>query len=130
MNLERTMAERALVLVRSQRQDKFDQAESEYRALCESFPVLLRTAGLLQAAAFLRAKGGHPHGTLYDHLSEQLRRLRLLEDRQELVDVLADAAKVPPRVYRMYTQMTARVAHWHKRMSQAWLRTKKEGDGQ
>ena len=134
MNLDREIANLALNLVEPQHKAEFTEAESEYRSLVEGFPIMLRTAGLLQSVSFLKAKGRgkgnevkHPHGTLYQHLSAQFRHIRMLKDSQELASHLSDAKLVPMSEYRLYCQMADRIAYWHKRMAQAYLQTKKDG---
>jgi len=124
MNLDRKIAAKAKELVEPLHGTNFTTKESEYRALCESFPILLRTAGLVQSVAFLKAKKEHPHGTLAGHLEIQMRGIELLPAGKDLVEIAAtrNAAE-----YRLYSQMAARVAYWHKRMAQAYLITKKEG---
>jgi|GEM_PF-2538210 len=127
MSYDRRIAGKAKDLVHLERKAEFTQGESEYRALCENIPVLLRTAGLLQTAVFLEAKGGHPHGTFSAHLNEQLRGLEYLGEKETIAVLAASPTQVSTAHYRLLTQIAARIAYWHKRMAQAYLRTKKAG---
>lgn len=124
MNLDRKIAAKAKDLVKEVFAKDFTERESEYRALCESFPILLRTAGLAQSITFLKAKREHPHGTLAGHVEAQLRNIEMLSEAEDLVAV---STRLPMSDYRLYSQMAGRVAYWQKRMAQAYLRTKKEG---
>ena len=124
LNLDRRIANLALTLVSPLHESKGSDNEAEYRALEEGFPIMLRSAGLLQAVSFLKAKRAHPHGTLYNHLTEQFRGLEMLKDKQELGVLLSDPKLVPMREYRLYCQMADRIGYWHKRMAQAYLETR------
>ena len=131
MSYDRRIAALAQELVCAQKsKGQFSETESEYRAFCESLPVLLRTAGLLQTATFLEAKHDHPHGTVAEHLNKQLRALQHISQTETIAAAAASPTRVSTAQYRLLTQITARVAYWHKRMAQAHLRTKKEGAGQ
>lgn len=120
--MERKISNLAIRLVKEQSEDK----KGEYRAFCEGFPNLLRMAGLAQCVTFLRAKGGHPHGTLYGHLEQQFQELGLLaaDHKSGLLELVTSANKGPAE-YRLYSQIANRAAHWHKRLSQALIQKDK-----
>ena len=122
MNFDRQIAKLAQELVKGQASGQ--PSEAEYRSFAEGFPVLLRTAGLLQTAVFLKAKGGHPHGTIYQHLESQLKGLQAIQK-----DLVETVSALPTVEYRLQTQVTARIAYWHKRMAQAYLKTRSELKG-
>ena len=111
MTIERKIAGKARELVSGQ--------EAGYRSLCESLPILLRTAGLAQTAAFLKAKSAD-HKKIYEHLEMQLKELGLLHGGQTLIAKSTDPALTTPQ-YRMLLEMTMLVAFWHKRMAQALI---------
>jgi CRISPR type III-B/RAMP module-associated protein Cmr5 len=117
MDIERQISHLALTLVKT-------TPTGEYRSFCESFPTLLRTAGLAQTVAFLRAKGGSPHGDLYGHLNSHFEKLNLLSTGQTLLDLVIDP-KTGTSQYRFYSQVALRVAYWHKRLAQALLEKSK-----
>ncbi len=111
MSIERTIAAKARELVSTQ--------QSEYRSACESLPMLLRTAGLAQTAAFLKGKS-ETQKTLYNHLEVQIRALGLLKPEETLIAKSTDPALAMPQ-YRLLVEITMLVAFWHKRMAQALL---------
>jgi CRISPR/Cas system CMR-associated protein Cmr5 small subunit len=99
-----------------------DQAR-EYRAFCEGFPALLRTAGLLQSLVFLKAKGKHPHGTVLADFTAVFRQLGLLRDEE---DIVAHVARLSTGDYLTWTRIADRSAAWHKRFAQALVTRTKE----
>jgi CRISPR/Cas system CMR-associated protein Cmr5 small subunit len=107
MDLERQISGLALELVKT----KQASGGSEYRSFCEGFPTLLRSAGLAQTLAFLKAKGGCPHGDVYSHLEKHF---------EGLLATVTDPRTLTPQ-YRLYSQLALRMAFWHKRLAQALL---------
>ena len=122
MNIEKEISALALELVKGQAKSA---NAGEYRTFCEGFPSLLRSAGLAQTAAFLKAKGGHPHGAVYDHLERQFQRIGLLGEKEGLLETLVEPKKTSMPQYRLYSQLAMRVAQWHKRLAQALVEKKK-----
>jgi len=132
-SIERTIAGKAKELVEQRKEEtERHENESEYRALCESFPILLRSAGLAQSVAFLRAKGAenrkakekNSYAHLYDHLQQQFRNLQFLSGAEALSERAA-SPQLAASEYRLYTEIAMRIALWHKRMAQAMLRQRK-----
>jgi CRISPR type III-B/RAMP module-associated protein Cmr5 len=125
MTMERKIAGKARVLVGEQRETTpKHEKESAYRSLCESFPILLRSAGLAQTASYLRSKRQDEYASLYSHLEEQLRSLGFLGDKP-----LGERAADPDMrqsEYRLLTEIAMQAALWHKRLAQALLRKKGE----
>jgi CRISPR type III-B/RAMP module-associated protein Cmr5 len=122
MTIERRIAGKARDLVGAK---KDTEQESAYRSLCESFPILLRGAGLAQTVSYLRTKPKKgEYGALYDHLEEQFRNLGFLA-AESLSEKAADP-RLSQADYRLYSEMAMHAALWHKRMAQALLR--KKGD--
>ncbi len=126
MTLERKIAGRARELVASEEQATVPKHEREtaYRSLCEGLPILLRTAGLAQTVAFLKAKGDE-HGRAYAHLETQLRESGFLGKGESLLEKAADPKLGAPE-YRLLSEMAMLAAFWHKRMAQALLRKRDE----
>ena len=122
MSMERQIAGTARDLVTSQKQegDEKHEKESGYRALCESFPILLRSAGLAQTLSYLRAKKQGEYGELYGHLERQFRDLEFL-GKEALSEKAADP-RLSTADYRLYSEVAMQVALWHKRLAQALLR--------
>jgi CRISPR type III-B/RAMP module-associated protein Cmr5 len=137
MSLERKIAGNARDLVEAQvEKDAKHENETAYRSLCESLPILLRTAGLAQTATFLRAKSDpnlkakaapnakkDEHALVYRHLEGQLKELGLLSDKETLINKATDPELKMPQ-YRLLFELSMTVAYWHKRMAQALLRKK------
>jgi CRISPR type III-B/RAMP module-associated protein Cmr5 len=125
MTIERRIAGKARDLVGGQKDTGArHEKESAYRSLCESFPILLRGAGLAQTVSYLRAKSKDEYGALYDHLEDQFRNLGFL-GAEALSEKAADP-RLSQADYRLYSEMAMHAALWHKRMAQALLR--KKGD--
>jgi len=133
MNLDRGIAGLARDLVEKQQQDTPDhQAESEYRSLCESLPILLRTAGLTRTITFLDAKKkadksgkSNTEGVLLDHLRQQLQSVGVYSDaKQPILELprLVTSREMSTPHYRHVSGLAFRVAYWHKRLAQALLR--------
>ena len=125
MTIERRIAGKARDLVGDQKETGVKhEKECAYRSLCESFPILLLSAGLAQTVAYLRAKSKGEYGALYGHLEEQFRNLGFLGP-EALSEKAADP-RLSQADYRLYSEMAMHAALWHKRMAQALLR--KKGD--
>ena len=125
MTMERRIAGKARALV-SQRKDTDAEHKKEtaYRALCESFPMLLRSAGLAQAVAFLKAKKQPEYVALYDDVQQQFEGLQVAGSGN-----LAEAVTGPQLSladYRLYSEIAMQIALWHKRLAQATLRQKEK----
>ena len=138
MNLDRGIASLARVLVDDQRQETPEhEGESDYRSLCESLPILLRTAGLTRTVTFLHAKKqtdksgqSNKQGALLDHLQQQLRAMGVYSDRGErTLDLprLATSRDLSTPQYRHISSLAFRAAYWHKRLAQALLRPRETG---
>ncbi len=126
MSLEQQIAGKARDLVQAQRQENDEKHEKEtsYRALCESLPILLRTAGLAQTAAFLKAKQ-EEHKRVHDHIEAHLKQLGFVDSDETLIVKVTDP-ELNSVQYRLLFEMAMTVANWHKRMAQALLRKKGE----
>ncbi len=124
MNLEQTISKTALDIVKGHQNV---ETSGEYRSFCEGFPTLLRTAGLAQTVAFLKAKGGSTHGEMAANLETHFRELGILskDKKSGLFELLTTPSTCSTSQYRFYSQIAARIAHWHKRLAQALLEKKK-----
>ncbi len=119
MNLEATISVKARDLVKDQVQPGKDHpSETDYRTLCESFPIFLRTCGLLNTLGFLAAKSDekrtNQYAKLHEHVQQQFAGLGLNPDPSP-----ASTAD-----YMLYSRFALRIAMWHKRMAQTLLRKK------
>jgi CRISPR type III-B/RAMP module-associated protein Cmr5 len=121
MSLEAKIAGKAKELVAACiESNKEHPKETAYRALCESFPILLRTCGLANTLGYLDAKSGEngddEYATLRAHLRQQLAQLGFS----------ADPGGLATADYMLYSRLALRIAMWHKRLAQALLRKKDE----
>ncbi len=110
-------------------QDPQHKEETAYRALCESLPVLLRTAGLARTVSFLAAKESAECRAVLDHLRQQLQATGVYTDpKNEKLDLAAwvTSRELKAADYRRVSLLAFRAAYWHKRLAQALLRKKPE----
>jgi CRISPR type III-B/RAMP module-associated protein Cmr5 len=100
--------------------------QKEFRSLAEGFPTLLRTAGLLQSVAFLKAKAKPKtaHGTVLDHFTAQFRQLGLLKEKD--ADLVKRVLSLSTIEYMAWTRIADRAAYWQKRFAQALLKRPEE----
>ncbi|MER3480108.1 MAG: type III-B CRISPR module-associated protein Cmr5 [Meiothermus sp.] len=99
--------------------------KGRYQALCQNFPVMVRTMGLAQALAFAEAKKGEEKGLpqAYGLLLEHVARVLELPPGQLLNTVKTDHAG-------QYMHRTRRVLEawvFFKRMAESQLEVQKEG---
>jgi CRISPR type III-B/RAMP module-associated protein Cmr5 len=118
------------VQAQRQEEDPAHEKETAYRALCESFPALLRSAGLVQAVAYLEAKGkgkDNEYSALLDHFQQHFRGLKLLDaEKQEELPAKITSENLSMPQYRYYSAIAFKVGHWHKRLAQALLRQREK----
>lgn len=100
------------------------KARNQYGSMAHKLPILIRTAGLAQALAFVEAR--HPHKK-DKSIPPQLRLLRDLERVLRQHDMLANddlpatARKVELAEYMRLTQHTLAALLWFKRYAQSVL---------
>ena len=86
-----------------------------YGSMAHRLPVLVHQAGLVQALAFVEARGKPEHKKLLDHLAEVVLDG---EDRQEL---LARSRLVDMMAYMHLTEKVLAALAWYKRFAQSIL---------
>jgi len=91
----------------------------KYGALCLSAATLVRTAGLVQALAFYKAKNEAHHQRLLDHLETELRDIGMLAGDSDLLNQVIQSDLV---AYMRLTQETIALCQWHKRFAQSVLK--------
>jgi len=102
----------------------------EYGSMALRFPALLRTAGLVQALAFVYSRGSDAHKKFVRDLAEVL--LKLEDERSKLEGEAAyneyfenvRKAKLPQ--YLSMTREALAVADWFKRFAQSVLKAEFE----
>jgi CRISPR-associated protein Cmr5 len=89
----------------------------QYGSMAHQLPVLVRTAGLVQALTFVQARGKPAHKQLLDHLAATID----VEDGEQLA-AAARAANLP--AYMRLTQQVLAALVWYKRFAQSVLDVK------
>lgn len=132
--IDRLIAARARELVETQKEPTPDHVhESAYRALCESLPILLRTAGLTRAVTYLDAKKDlgnddkpkNEYAFILAHMESQLEAAGIYNDqkgRKPNLSRYVVSGDLSTIAYTHVSKLAFRVAYWHKRMAQALLR--------
>jgi len=88
-----------------------EEERQKYGSLAHRLPVLVRTAGLAQALAFVEARGGAAGEKLLAHLAEVIREDELLRQSRE--------AQLEEYMYLTRKVLTALT--WYKRFAQSVL---------
>ncbi|MFQ3582860.1 MAG: type III-B CRISPR module-associated protein Cmr5 [Chloracidobacterium sp.] len=97
---------------------------ARYGALALKLPVLIRTAGLAQAVAFVEARGKREGELLLEHLAQTLG----FSGRSHLGATVREA---PVMVYLSLTRRTLAALVWYKRFAQSLFKVSgtEETDG-
>lgn len=90
-----------------------DERDS-YGSMAHKLPVLIRSAGLVQALAFVDARGKEAHKHLLRDLAETV-------DQKDIQALLARARQAPLSEYMRLTQQVIAALLWYKRFAQSVL---------
>lgn len=94
----------------------------KYGAMAHKLPILARTAGLVQALAFVQSRGQAPHKELLEHVAQTV----VGADAKEFLRRTRDA-QLSEYVY--LTERTMLALKWYKRFAQSVLEVEAtEGD--
>jgi CRISPR-associated protein Cmr5 len=95
----------------------------QYGSMAHKLPVLLHTAGLVQALAFVHSRGKDPHQELLGHLAQVV-----MEGDVEAF--LQQSREVDLQNYIYLTNRTMLALKWYKRFAQSVLKVEpaEEGD--
>lgn len=97
---------------------KGDEYMNSYGSMAHKLPVLIRSAGLAQALAFVEARGKPAHKHLLDHLAEVV--LKKVEAKgAELARKSRETENLGEYMYLTHESMAALV--WYKRFAQSVL---------
>jgi CRISPR-associated protein Cmr5 len=101
--------------------DQRETAKKKYGSMAHKFPVLVRTAGLAQAVAFVEARGDESQRALMDHLAVTVGKSnrKALYDATRTTDLLE---------YMLLTRQVLEASVWFKRFAESVLDVK-SGDG-
>ncbi|MBX3015607.1 MAG: type III-B CRISPR module-associated protein Cmr5 [Caldilineaceae bacterium] len=91
-----------------------EEERKKYGSMAHKLPVLVRTAGLAQALAFVDARSSAPAKTLLDHLASILQ----VKDKSEL---LKQSRENGLAEYMHLTQNVLIALVWYKRFAQSVL---------
>lgn len=93
--------------------DKDKAWREKYGGMAHRLPVLVRQAGLVQALAFVQAKGEEPYLTLLDDLAHTVGMSR--------EDLLGRSRTSALAEYLRLTRELLRTAQWYRRFAQSVL---------
>ncbi len=89
-------------------------ARDRYGSMAHKLPILIRTAGLAQALAFVNARGKEEHKCLLNDLALTLKQ----QNRENLAETTMNAALSE---YIYLTQQALAALLWYKRFAQSVL---------
>lgn len=89
---------------------------TQYGSMAHKLPVLIRTAGLAQALAFVEARGKDPHRDLLKHIELTLYGSNSNPNRLIVRSRLSKLAE-----YQQLTHNTLKALLWYKRFAQSVL---------
>lgn len=86
----------------------------KYGSMAHKLPILIRTAGLVQALAFVEARGSEAQHKLLDHLAE-------VGDFENRAALLQKSRSASLDEYMQLTQQMLAALLWYKRFAQSVL---------
>lgn len=108
------LADKAYRQVTQFKAEKDEKAHKKYGTMAHKLPVLVRTAGLVQAVTFVQTRGSEAQQTLLAHLAETL--------EYEGVDAFADDARTHDlQGYMLLTRRVLGALLWYKRFAESIL---------
>ncbi len=111
--LEQEYAGKIYLLVKAY---ESDEARKYYGGMAQKLPVLVRTAGLAQALAFVEAKASGVREKPYTDLLQHLAQVG------DIGDVAKESREAELPEYMDLTRKTVRALTWFKRFSQSILK--------
>lgn len=118
MRLEQEFASKIYEQVSAYRKDSTDEKKyKQYGSIAYTLPILVRTAGLAQALAFVESKSKKqtPYAHLLDHLAEVVINDK---DGTKLAEKSRDAGL---QEYMYLTRRTMLALKWYKRFAESEL---------
>jgi CRISPR-associated protein Cmr5 len=92
------------------------EEQKQYGSMAHKLPVLIRTAGLSQALAYVDARGKEPHHHLLEHLATTLDMTK--------ENLLKQSREAELSEYMHLTEQTITALLWYKRFAQSVLDVK------
>ncbi|HSV50092.1 MAG TPA: type III-B CRISPR module-associated protein Cmr5 [Candidatus Acidoferrales bacterium] len=100
-----------------------EKERKKYGSIAHSLPVLIRTAGLAQALAFLQARRGSEGQLLLGHLA-------VILGEKTSDDLLKRSRTAPLSEYIHLTRQVMAALFWHKRFAQSVLNVEAADDSE
>lgn len=120
--LQQQMAGKAFELV-----SDVSQAEKQkYGTMAHKLPILIHTAGLAQALAFVEARNDPAQLMLLDHLAATV-MMTNIHNRQQLAQTSREA-QLP--TYMLLTRRTLQALVWYKRFAESILNVQARDDSE
>jgi len=98
-----------------------DPDRKKYGAMANKLPILVCTAGLVQALAFVESRGEAPHKDLLAHLAQ-------VAGNASKDDFLAQSRQADLQGYIYLTRRTMLALKWYKRFAQSILKVEPGGE--
>jgi CRISPR type III-B/RAMP module-associated protein Cmr5 len=93
--------------------DKNSIERQEYSSMTQRLPILVHTAGLVQALAFVADRGSDSHKKLLDHLAD------VIEGCEDAEDLLLQSRNQEFHEYRYLTLQVNIALTWFKRFAKS-----------
>lgn len=99
--------------------------QKKYGSMALKLPILVRTAGLAQALAFVESRGNTPQKALLAHLSQVVN-----EGNEAAFDLVARSRSSDLGEYILLTEKVLLALTWYKRFAQSVLGVKSTDEGE
>ncbi|MFH0988536.1 MAG: type III-B CRISPR module-associated protein Cmr5 [bacterium] len=93
-----------------------ESKRKQYGSMAHTLPVLIRSAGLAQALAFVEARGKQPHKDLLDHLAKVI-----MGETSDGTILCYQSRTAGLSEYRFLTSKAMSALVWYKRFAQSVL---------
>lgn len=98
---------------------KGSRERNQYGAMAHKLPILIRTAGLVQALAFVDARGEKTHKQLLAHIAETISLDR--NEKLTASQLVTRSREAPLPEYMRLSQQVMAALLWYKRFAQSVL---------
>ncbi len=107
--------------VKSIRDNHNEEYHQKYGTMAHKMPVLVHTAGLMQALAFVQAKGTK-NEAWKQFLNDLAQTLQFSQPEYDGEELLQDAQKAPIGEYILLTRRVSNALLWYKRFAESILK--------
>lgn len=111
--------------------DKAGDVPKRYKSLCKRAGGILRTVGLIQFMAFIKAKGAKEdhYKILAEHLSSELGEIGMTQKGQNL-ECLEALRRMNLPSYMNTTRAALQLLQWHKRIAEILIKGTADDHGE